>query len=385
MRFAFLRPAFAGAAIIASAGILAGGLALRPAFAVGGSAHVGPFVVTHCDSASACQQYGNQGTGIGVEGNDTNKSGNGIGVEGASTGGGSGVFGSAISGPGVNGFSQSGYGVEASSLDTEAVFGTSSGGTAIQGESYATNGNSGVSGISESTTGTGHGVYGRSSNGQGVYGTSSSSNGVEGHSTGSGAAGVAGFALGTSSDSGWGAAGVSSDTTGNYEALLAQAQSATTYIFEGINTHNDDVCFMDPDADFSCTGTFEAKNVRSRHLTRNGQSVLTYASESTSATLEDFGTAQMVDGVANVAIDRAFAATINTNIPYYVFLTPLGDASLYVSLKTAAGFQVRETAGGRSSMSFDYRIVARPLDSANDRLPLAPAMRQIRTIPVTRN
>jgi hypothetical protein len=379
MRFAFLRPALTGAVIIASAGILAGGLALRPAFAVGGSAHVGPFVVTHCDSASACQQYGNQGTGIGVEGNDTNKSGNGIGVEGASTGGGTGVFGSAISGPGVNGFSQSGYGVEASSLDTEAVFGTSSGGTAIQGESYATNGNSGVSGISEETTGQGHGVYGRSSNGQGVYGTSSAGNGVEGHSTATGGSGVAGIQRGTSSGNGVGVYSESADTTNDYEAFEAKADSSTTYIFEGYNSTTNGLCTIDYNAALACTGGADFKNVRMRHLTAGGQHVLAYASESTSATLEDFGVARLVGGVAVVAIDPAFGATINRAVPYYVFLTPLGDASLYISDESAAGFQVRETHGGRSTLSFDYRIVARPLGATNDRLPIAPAMRQPRS------
>ena len=51
---------------------------------------------------------------------------------------------------------------------------------------------------------------------------------------------------------------------------------------------------------------------------------------------------------------------------------------LYVSLKTPSGFEVREAQGGRSSLPFDYRIVARPLDAANDRLPLAPPPRKIR-------
>jgi hypothetical protein len=50
---------------------------------------------------------------------------------------------------------------------------------------------------------------------------------------------------------------------------------------------------------------------------------------------------------------------------------------LYVSQKTPAGFQVREAQGGRSTFSFDYRIVARPLDADNDRLPPAPALRRL--------
>jgi hypothetical protein len=66
---------------------------------------------------------------------------------------------------------------------------------------------------------------------------------------------------------------------------------------------------------------------------------------------------------------------------YYVFLTPLGDTrGLYVSIKTPTAFQVREVEHGRSSLEFDYRIVAHPLDADNDRLPPVPPMRSIRTI-----
>jgi hypothetical protein len=83
----------------------------------------------------------------------------------------------------------------------------------------------------------------------------------------------------------------------------------------------------------------------------------------------------MHGGVANVSFERDFASTIDRNSPYYVFLTPLGDArGLYVSIKAPSGFQVRETEHGRSSIAFDYRIVARPLGAKNDRLPRAPAM-----------
>jgi hypothetical protein len=45
----------------------------------------------------------------------------------------------------------------------------------------------------------------------------------------------------------------------------------------------------------------------------------------------------MVGGVANVGIERAFGSTIDRNA-YHVFLTPDGDASLYVAQKTPAGF-----------------------------------------------
>jgi hypothetical protein len=106
--------------------------------------------------------------------------------------------------------------------------------------------------------------------------------------------------------------------------------------------------------------------------------VLAYAAESASRTIEDAGTARMSDGVANVQIDPAFASVMDRKW-YYVFLTPLGDTrGLYVSMKTASAFQVRETERGRSNLAFDYRIVAHPLGAKDDRLPPAPAMRRHR-------
>ena len=262
-----------------------------------------------------------------------------------------------------------------SGSSTWGVYGVGAIADGVHGVTGSTNGNSGTSGISIGTSGSAHGVYGRSSNGQGVYGTSSSNNGVEGHSTGPGSSGVAGIQRGTSSGSGDGVYSESADTTNFYEALEAKADSSNTYIFEGFNASTNGLCTIDYDAALACTGGALVKNVRTRHTNANGQHVLAYGAESATATIEDVGTARMVGGVANVAIDPAFASVMDHRW-YYVFVTPLGDTrGLYVSEKTPSAFQVRETEGGRSRLEFDYRIVARPLDAKNDRLPLAPRMR----------
>ncbi len=257
---------------------------------------------------------------------------------------------------------------------TWGVYGVGTSADGVHGVTSSTNGNSGTSGISTGTSGSAHGVYGRSSNGQGVYGTSSSNNGVEGHSTASGGSGVAGIQRGTSS-SGDGVYSESADTTNLYEALEAKADSANTYIFEGFNAKTNGLCTIDYNATLACTGGAEVLTVRTRHANSRGQHVLAYAAESATATIEDVGTARISGGVANVAIDPAFASVMDGKW-YYVFLTPLGDTrGLYVSEKSATAFQVRENEGGRSRVAFDYRIVAHPLDAKNDRLPLAPRVR----------
>jgi hypothetical protein len=230
-------------------------------------------------------------------------------------------------------------------------------------------GNPGVSGSSRD----GYGVQGSSLSTSGVYGTTTAaSSGVLGAVTTSGATGV----YGSNEDNGNGVVAESGDTTGHYDALYAQADASSTWIFFGGNEANEVSCAIDPDADLGCSGKIQGADVQVRRVTRSGQHVLAYGSESTSATIEDFGTARMYAGVANVSFGRDFASTIDRNSQYYVFLTPLGDTrGLYVSIKTPSGFQVRETEHGRSSLAFDYRIVARPLGAKSDRLPLAPAMR----------
>lgn len=90
------------------------------------------------------------------------------------------------------------------------------------------------------------------------------------------------------------------------------------------------------------------------------RSVLFYANESPEYWFEDFGTIKLRNGHATVVIDPTFAEATNTHIPYKVFLTPNGNTrGLYVTRKSATGFEVRENGRGRSNVTFDYRIVAK--------------------------
>jgi hypothetical protein len=113
-----------------------------------------------------------------------------------------------------------------------------------------------------------------------------------------------------------------------------------------------------------------AANVLQR--TSTGQTVKTFSNQSAVPTLEDFGRAQLINGVANVRLERTFASAIDRNATYMVMLTPEGDCrGLYVAQQTSTDFTIRELQGGRSTISFNYRIVAKPYDSTPSRLPSA--------------
>jgi hypothetical protein len=86
--------------------------------------------------------------------------------------------------------------------------------------------------------------------------------------------------------------------------------------------------------------------------------------------MEDVGEAQLVGGRADVALEAKFATVIDHGARYFVFVTPEGDCDqLFVTGKSASGFSVRESHGGHSNVTFQYRIVARPYGSTSARLP----------------
>jgi hypothetical protein len=241
---------------------------------------------------------------------------------------------------------------------TLGVFGVSPN-DGVYGATTSVSGKAGVRGISQAETGVAYGVQGTSSNGAGVAGFSRGAHG----------AGVYGL-----SRKGEGV--LAESAAADEVALRAHADTSRTGIFVGQNQANRAHCVIDQNANLSCTGNISSDaTISSTHRNALGQRVVAYAPESTTATIEDVGTAHMSGGVAEVRIDPVFAAMFDRR-GYYVFLTPLGDSrGLYVSSKLPSGFQVREDEHGRGNLAFDYRIVAHPLDASSDRLPMAPASR----------
>jgi hypothetical protein len=84
--------------------------------------------------------------------------------------------------------------------------------------------------------------------------------------------------------------------------------------------------------------------------------------------MADVGEAQLVNGRAFVKIDAALADVIDVRSGYHVFAMPEGDCKgLYIT-KGPDGFLVRELQGGRSTLAFEYRIVAKPREENGTRL-----------------
>jgi len=114
-------------------------------------------------------------------------------------------------------------------------------------------------------------------------------------------------------------------------------------------------CNIDTTGDLSCSGSKNAVVA-----VEGGKHYVALAAvESPKNWFEDFGSAELVGGVATVRLDPRFIQTVNTEMEYHVFLTPNGECKgLYVNQKTRDSFEVRELGNGNSSVRFDYRISA---------------------------
>jgi hypothetical protein len=215
----------------------------------------------------------------------------------------------------------------------------------------------GVSGYDNSTDGGNldYGVYGQSVNGSGVAGTSANYVAVFGQSTNSVSLSGTGV-TGNETTSIQGIGGTNNDVAG---LTLATFQRNGTASFWVDNDGNAYVYGQLIQCDFSCP---------------SGDGIGSYAAQSSTPTLEDVGAGRLVNGSARVAFDAPLSRAIDRSSTYAVFVSPEGpNRGLYVTDKTAAGFTVAENPGGRDTIPFSYRLVARRSGVAEARrLPTVP-------------
>ena len=152
--------------------------------------------------------------------------------------------------------------------------------------------------------------------------------------------------LGTSSNEA-GVAGYSANAVGVYGESGGTGPNAYAGFFRG---------------NLRVTGAIQAGTKDAIVPFPDGSHRLLHCMESPEHWFEDFGTAKLKRGRAVVKLDADFAKTIKTG-DYRVFLTPKGDCGgLYIKSKRGGEFEVRELAGGKSSVAFSYRIVGRRKD-----------------------
>jgi len=310
-------------------------------------------------------------TGIGVAGSGvTGVSGfglsNGTGVSGQ---GGTGIFG--FSSP-TSGFARATVGIlNTTTAGSAAVYGlaqNTSGQTfGVQGYNFAnTDFAAGVSGVADGDQNKTFGVTGQSFSpaGTGVWGLG------QGQSATGGLVGCCSVGVwGDTSSNAGGAAGLVG-TADDAQALFL-GNNSTNFLTAAINNfensqHNvamllvqdpafGQFCNINTDGVLFCSGG----HALVVPVDNSRRQVALHAVESPQNWFEDFGSGRLESGVGTIALEPTFAQTVNTGSDYHVFLTPEGECrGLYVSNKSASGFEVHEVGGGQSNVAFAYRIVA---------------------------
>jgi hypothetical protein len=420
MRTSRIRTALAIGVMSFAALVGIGGLALSPAQAqqVGAAIdHV--LAVVNCNSFNACDGGVNAGGGFGVLASSMKNNGvdaatknpsktrvgrSGVYGHDDSTDGGTqnvGVAGGSPNGTGVEGSSTNGTGVKGTSVNSNGIIALSTNQSALFAEN--TFFGDGVQAISVGNDGTNSSTQNNSSlhsGRSGVWGHDDSSDG--GHRN-VGVAGSSTNGIGMSASSanyvglnvaGGGIVGqdfpaISIIGTPGLDAMIAGCPSSAGvnpcdashagFVVDGlggifttasINAYGN----VDILGQYQVNGTCVAGCAAPRN--GPGKAVTRYVPTASIPTVEDFGEAQLVDGQAHVRLSADFANVVDQRANYLVFVTPEGDTNgMYISQKTSSGFDVRENRGGRSTVAFQYRIVARPYGANGSRLPMVETHR----------
>jgi hypothetical protein len=238
-------------------------------------------------------------------------------------------------------------------------------------------------------------VHGESSTGDGVSGTAAASNksGVYGYNSGSGY-GVAGRSV-----SGWGmeADGNNASVYDKLGDLVLRGSYGEIFSFgELLDLYSDGNVVIDLDDNNNDANAFfrilNGQDQIVHEINENGtkSAILqtesygqraVYTMESPEVWLEDLGSAALVDGEATVAFEPIFAETVNLEVDYHVFVTPLCQEPvlLFVTAKGTSGFTVQGVTldGQPATCGFDYRVVGKRLGLEDIRLePLAMSASQ---------
>jgi hypothetical protein len=332
------------AAVLVGSAIIGATIATIPATAQNVNAMLGALGLTTCSQSTPCKKYKNNGSGAALEAVGTN--GNGLIAQSTN---GSATFSTSTNANGVQAYSSNNDGTNSGTDNNSSI----------------NRGRSGVWGHDDSTDGgRGNvGVAGSSNNGFGVSGSSTTYIGVQGTATSG--------------------AGMSAQVGSGDSVQAIQVIGGTTdsfgYSFVAFDSNQVDKIVFDNAGNAFFSGqvfTSGSCNIGCSPINKSpGKRVLSYTPRESIPTMEDVGIAQLVDGHADVHIDAAFANVIDSRAMYMVFLTPEGQShGLYVAHKSAAGFIVAENDGGRSTIAFDYRIVAKPVGVNSQRLPVVDAM-----------
>ncbi|MFN8284497.1 MAG: hypothetical protein U0U67_14845 [Chitinophagales bacterium] len=309
--------------------------------------------------------------------------GTGRGIYAYTAGSANALYAYSTTGTGVNAQSgNSGYGLYAYSPSSNGV--------------YASSGNSGYGVYAYSPYATG--VYGNSYGSNGIYGYSSTATGVYGNASSASQTGVIGYSGGNYLDLGWAScSNCGSPTTsswyitpggsgvgaaGEYIGVQGKAYYANTSTYDKMGGmfyvagYNGGSSWGLPA--FAAVGSVVDNTVYKIvglgivstlvKDTEDKERVMV-APEAPEALFQDYGVGKLENGKATIKLDPTLTKNIQVDDkhPMKVFIQLEGDCKgVYVTNKSATGFEVIELQNGTSDVSFSYQIVANRADENRD-------------------
>lgn len=273
-------------------------------------------------------------------------------------------------------------------------------GDGLRAYSYATQSNyAAVYGVNLAATGVGSGVFGYSGRGAGIHAESQDYDGLEAITSAAGKSAVYAHATpggygGTLRGGLFGlqVGGKDSSLADNFGDIRLEGAYGEIFAGDALDLYSNRNVIVDLDEGDNDDAFFRIVNGTDGiafTVYENGNTIATgtksaqvhtasfgdrlvYAMESPEVWLEDVGGGNLISGIARVAFEPVFAQTISRQISYHVFLTPVTDKPvlLSVSEKGPGGFTVRGWAadGTPVDCAFDYRVAAKRLGYEDVRL-----------------
>ena len=138
------------------------------------------------------------------------------------------------------------------------------------------------------------------------------------------------------------------------------------YVGEGENGNQVNVQFAGDGSGFNVHGNFNVYGAKNSAVKTSQGDVAVSAYETAEYYFGDIGEGQTGDsGIAFVGIEKLFSETVNTSIPYQVFITAYGPGNLWVDQREHDRFVVKSD---RPNVKFGWEIKAKRRGYENTRL-----------------
>ena len=156
------------------------------------------------------------------------------------------------------------------------------------------------------------------------------------------------------------------DGNNNSKFTIQKDNKVGFYVGQGENGNQVNVQFAGDGSGFNVHGNFNVYGAKNSAVKTSQGDVAVSAYETAEYYFGDIGEGQTGDsGIAFVGIEKLFSETVNTSIPYQVFITAYGPGNLWVDQREHDRFVVKSD---RPNVKFGWEIKAKRRGYENTRL-----------------